>query len=160
MANSWRFRRRTRLAPGLTLNIGKRGASSIRLGRRGLGVSANRRRGLLVTASLLGSGLSYVLKRSRELINGGPGGATVAVCKKPPYLANARPAAPHSSSFPHPFSARSARKREASKRNSISLAPLLNTAMGRSVVIRSPTSTGTSPVRPVKRRRTSTTSSR
>jgi hypothetical protein len=54
------------LGPGVTLNIGKRGASSIRLGRRGIGVSANRRRGLLVTASLLGSGLSYVLKRSRD----------------------------------------------------------------------------------------------
>jgi hypothetical protein len=64
MARSWRFRRRTRLAPGLTLNISKRGAASVRLGRRGLGVSANRRRGLLVTASLLGSGLSYVLRRS------------------------------------------------------------------------------------------------
>jgi hypothetical protein len=50
----------------VTLNIGKRGASSVRFGRRGLGVSANRRRGLLVTASLLGSGLSFVLKRSRD----------------------------------------------------------------------------------------------
>lgn len=64
MASSWRFRRRARFAPGLTLNIGKRGASSIRFGRRGLGVSANRRRGLLVTASLLGSGLSYMLRGS------------------------------------------------------------------------------------------------
>jgi Protein of unknown function (DUF4236) len=65
MANSWRFRRRARLARGLTLNISKRGTSSLRLGRRGLGISANRRRGLLVTASLLGSGLSYVFRRRR-----------------------------------------------------------------------------------------------
>ena len=64
MASSRRFRR-TRLVPGLTLNIGKRGASSIRFGGRGLGVSANRRHGLLVTASLLGSGLSYMLRRRR-----------------------------------------------------------------------------------------------
>jgi hypothetical protein len=65
MASSWRFRRRTGLGPGL-MNIGKRGVSSIRFGRRGLGVSANRRRGLLVTASLLGSGLSYMLRKSRN----------------------------------------------------------------------------------------------
>jgi hypothetical protein len=30
MASSWRYRRRTRLAPGLTLNIGKRGEEPLR----------------------------------------------------------------------------------------------------------------------------------
>ena len=60
----WRFQRRKKLLPGLTLNIGKRGPSSVRVGRRGVGVSAGRR-GAQATLSLLGTGLSYVWRKGR-----------------------------------------------------------------------------------------------
>ena len=40
---SWGFRKRIKLAPGLTLNLGKRSAG-LSLGRRGARVSANTRR--------------------------------------------------------------------------------------------------------------------
>jgi hypothetical protein len=55
----WRFQGRKKLLPGITLNVGKRGPSSVRIGRRGTGVSVGRR-GTQATLSLLGTGLSYV----------------------------------------------------------------------------------------------------
>jgi hypothetical protein len=61
---SLRFRRRARLGSGLTLNIGKRGPSSLRVGPRGLGLSVGRR-GIVATVSLLGTGLGYVFRRKR-----------------------------------------------------------------------------------------------
>lgn len=57
----WRFQKRKRVFPGVTLNVGKRGPS-VRVGRRGAGVSVGRR-GLTATVSLLGSGLAYVWRR-------------------------------------------------------------------------------------------------
>ncbi|HVM68822.1 MAG TPA: DUF4236 domain-containing protein [Gaiellaceae bacterium] len=60
---AWRFQRRRRIAPGLTLTLGKRGAS-VRAARRGAGVSVGRR-GLAATLSLLGTGLAYVWRRRR-----------------------------------------------------------------------------------------------
>lgn len=59
----WRFQRRKKLAPGLTLNVGKRGLG-LSAGPRGAKVSAGRS-GLGLTLTLLGTGLSYVRRRRR-----------------------------------------------------------------------------------------------
>lgn len=59
----WRFQRRKRIAPGLTLNFGKRGVGAS-VGPRGARVSVGRR-GLTATVSLLGTGLAYVWRRRR-----------------------------------------------------------------------------------------------
>jgi hypothetical protein len=58
-----RFRKRKRIAPGVTLNVGKRGGS-LSLGRRWASVNVGRR-GTQATLSLLGTGLSYVFRRRR-----------------------------------------------------------------------------------------------
>jgi hypothetical protein len=60
----WRFQRRKKLLPGVTLNLGKRGAG-FSLGRRGSRVNVGRR-GVGATLSLLGTGLSYVWRRRRR----------------------------------------------------------------------------------------------
>jgi Protein of unknown function (DUF4236) len=54
----WRFQRRRRLLPGITLNVGKRGAS-LSAGPRGAKVNLGRR-GVAATVSLVGTGLSYI----------------------------------------------------------------------------------------------------
>jgi uncharacterized protein (TIGR03382 family) len=59
----WRFQRRKQLLPGVTLNVGKRGAS-VSVGRRGARLNAGRR-GVTATLSLLGTGLAYVWRRRR-----------------------------------------------------------------------------------------------
>jgi hypothetical protein len=59
----WRFQRRKRIFPGVTLNLGKRGAG-VSVGRRGARVSAGRS-GLTATVSLVGTGLAYVWRRRR-----------------------------------------------------------------------------------------------
>jgi hypothetical protein len=59
----WRFQRRRKLLPGLSLNLGKRGAS-VSAGPRGAKVNVGRR-GAQATVSLLGTGLSYVFRRRR-----------------------------------------------------------------------------------------------
>jgi hypothetical protein len=61
----WRFQRRKKLLPGMTLNLGKRSAS-LSVGPRGAKVSAGSR-GVGATLTLLGTGLAYVWrKRSRS----------------------------------------------------------------------------------------------
>jgi hypothetical protein len=60
----WRFQRRKKILPGVTLNLGKRGGG-LSFGRRGARVGLGRR-GLTATASLLGTGLSYVWRRGRR----------------------------------------------------------------------------------------------
>jgi hypothetical protein len=60
----WRFQRRKKLLPGVTLNLGKRGAG-LSLGRRGARANVGRR-GVGATLSLLGTGLSYVSRRRRR----------------------------------------------------------------------------------------------
>jgi uncharacterized protein (TIGR03382 family) len=57
----WRFQRRKKLLPGLTLNVGKRSAS-LSAGRRGAKVSAGTR-GVGATLTLLGTGLAYLWRR-------------------------------------------------------------------------------------------------
>jgi hypothetical protein len=60
----WRFQRRRKLLPGVTLNLGKRGAG-VSVGPRGAKASVGPR-GLGATLTLLGSGLSYVWRRRRR----------------------------------------------------------------------------------------------
>jgi hypothetical protein len=60
----WRFQRRGKLLPGVTLDLGKRGAG-LSVGRRGARVSASRR-GLTATVGLVGTGLAYVWRRNRR----------------------------------------------------------------------------------------------
>jgi hypothetical protein len=60
----WRFQRRKKLLPGVTLNLGKRGAGlSVR--RPGARVSASRRP-LTATVGLVGTGLAYLWRRNRQ----------------------------------------------------------------------------------------------
>jgi hypothetical protein len=61
---AWRFQRRKKLLPGVTLNVGKRGAG-LSLGRRGARVNVGRR-GVGATLTLLGTGLSYIWRRRRR----------------------------------------------------------------------------------------------
>ena len=60
----WRFQRRRRILPGVTLNVSKRGAG-VSVGQRGAKVSAGPR-GLFATLTLVGTGLSYVWRRRRK----------------------------------------------------------------------------------------------
>ena len=60
----WRFQKRKKLLPGVTLNLGKRGPG-LSVGRRGARVSAGPR-GLGATLTLLGTGLSYAWRRRRR----------------------------------------------------------------------------------------------
>ncbi|MBA3412704.1 MAG: DUF4236 domain-containing protein [Actinobacteria bacterium] len=59
-----RFRKRKRLAPGVDLNIGKRGGS-LSFGPRGARLNVGRR-GLMGTLTVLGTGLSYVWRSKRR----------------------------------------------------------------------------------------------
>ena len=61
---SWRFQRRKKLLPGVTLNVGKRGAG-VSVGRRGARVNASRR-GLTASLALLGTGLGYLWRGGRR----------------------------------------------------------------------------------------------
>jgi hypothetical protein len=61
---AWRFQRRKRIFPGVTLNLGKRGAG-LSAGRTGARVSASRA-GLTATLGLVGTGLAYVWRRKRK----------------------------------------------------------------------------------------------
>lgn len=60
----WRFQRRKKVLPGLTLNVGKRSAS-LSAGPRGSKVSAGTR-GVGATLTLLGTGLAYVWRRRKR----------------------------------------------------------------------------------------------
>ena len=59
-----RFRKRKKLLPGVTLNVGKRSAS-LSFGRRGASANVGPR-GIGATLTLLGTGLSYVWRRNRR----------------------------------------------------------------------------------------------
>lgn len=63
-AMGWRFRRRKKIGPGMSLNLGKRGAS-MSFGRRGASLNVGRR-GAQGTISLLGTGLSYVARLGKR----------------------------------------------------------------------------------------------
>ena len=59
----WRYQRRKKLFPGVTLSVGKRGAGAS-VGPRGAKMSVSPR-GITATLSLLGTGLSYVWRKRR-----------------------------------------------------------------------------------------------
>ena len=59
-----RFRKRKKLLPGVTLNLGKRSAS-VSFGRRGASANVGTR-GVGASLALLGTGLSYVWRRNRR----------------------------------------------------------------------------------------------
>ncbi len=61
---AWRYQRRRKLLPGVTLNLSKRGGG-VSVGPRGARASIGPR-GLTATLSLLGTGLSYVWRRRRR----------------------------------------------------------------------------------------------
>jgi hypothetical protein len=61
---SWRFQRRRKLLPGVTLNVSKRGLG-VSVGPRGARVSAGPR-GVTATLSLLGTGLAYIWRLNRR----------------------------------------------------------------------------------------------
>ncbi len=60
----FRFQKRKSILPGVRLNVGKRGLSGVRFGGRRAGITLGRR-GLTASVSLLGTGLSYILRRKR-----------------------------------------------------------------------------------------------
>jgi hypothetical protein len=60
----WRFRRRKKIFPSVTLNLGK-GSAGLSVGRSGARVSASRR-GLTATVGLVGTGLAYIWRGSRQ----------------------------------------------------------------------------------------------
>jgi Protein of unknown function (DUF4236) len=60
----WRLQKRKKLLAGVTLNVGKRGAS-ISAGPRGAKVNAGPR-GVGATLTLLGTGLAYVWRKRRS----------------------------------------------------------------------------------------------
>lgn len=60
----WRFQRRKQLFPGVRLNVSKRGVGAS-IGPRGARVSVGRR-GVVATATLVGTGLSYIWRRKRS----------------------------------------------------------------------------------------------
>jgi hypothetical protein len=57
----FRFRKSIKVAPGVRVNVGKRGASSVTIGPRGSSMSVGKR-GTLVNAGIPGTGLSYRAK--------------------------------------------------------------------------------------------------
>jgi uncharacterized protein DUF4236 len=59
----WRFQRRRKILPGVTLNLGKRSAG-VSVGPRGAKVSASNR-GVGASLTLLGTGLAYVWRKRR-----------------------------------------------------------------------------------------------
>jgi uncharacterized protein (TIGR03382 family) len=63
-ALAWRFQRRRKILPGITLNLSKRGVG-VSVGPRGARTSAGPR-GLTATLTLLGTGLSYIWRRRRR----------------------------------------------------------------------------------------------
>ena len=58
----FRYRRRVRIAKGLTLNLGKRGINSVTFGRRGASMNVSGK-GTRETYGLPGTGMSYQTKR-------------------------------------------------------------------------------------------------
>jgi hypothetical protein len=59
----WRFQRRRKILPGVTLNVGK-GSGSVSVGPRGARLTAGPR-GIGASLSLLGTGLAYVWRKRR-----------------------------------------------------------------------------------------------
>jgi hypothetical protein len=59
----WRFRKRIKIAPGIHLNLGKAGFTSLSAGKRGASVNVGKR-GVTGTVGIPSTGLSYTKKFS------------------------------------------------------------------------------------------------
>lgn len=83
---AWRFSRRVKLAPGVTLNVGKRGVSAT-VGVRGAGVTVRQDGGASATVGLPGTGLSMTerLRADGVVVDGQTVGD-----EQPKYKPNAR----------------------------------------------------------------------
>lgn len=64
----FRFRNSIRLAPGVRLNIGKKGMNSLSVGGRGVTLNVGKD-GTRVTVGLPGTGMSYSTKLSADQLN-------------------------------------------------------------------------------------------
>lgn len=72
----FRFQRRIKIMPGVTLNVGKRGVSTS-IGRRGAHITFGQN-GVRTTVGIPGTGLSYT---SLSKPSHAPGGVVAASCK-------------------------------------------------------------------------------
>jgi hypothetical protein len=84
----WRFRRSFRIAPGIRLNMGKSGFTSLSVGGRGATLNLGKR-GVTSTVSLPGTGLSYQhrynnpppVQQTQPLLPATPAsGPTISIC--------------------------------------------------------------------------------
>lgn len=57
----WRFRKSFKILPGVRVNVGKKGISSVSVGKRGASVSVGKR-GTHANVGIPGTGLSYRTK--------------------------------------------------------------------------------------------------
>jgi hypothetical protein len=74
----WRFRKSFKIIPGVRLNVGSKGVTSLSLGGRGVTLNLGKR-GTTTTLSLLGTGLSYRTYSPRAQ----PGHASITVTPSP-----------------------------------------------------------------------------
>jgi hypothetical protein len=59
----WRFRKRIKIAPGIHMNLGKSGVTSLSIGKKGASVNVGKK-GVTGTVGIPGTGLSYTEKLS------------------------------------------------------------------------------------------------
>jgi len=97
---SFRFWRRVRIAPGVTLNLSKRGAS-ISAGPQGAKLTAGTS-GARATAGIPGSGLFYTKKLGGSRRRGRGGGGGRAAARRELAPAGGRPAGPDRRRGAHP----------------------------------------------------------
>lgn len=60
----FKFRKSIKLLPGVKLNLGKKGISSVSIGKRGATVNINKN-GVQTTLGIPGTGISYKSKRKK-----------------------------------------------------------------------------------------------
>jgi hypothetical protein len=65
----FRFRKKIKIAPGVAINIGKKGVNSVSLGGKGFTSNVNAN-GVKNTIGIPGSGLSYETKREKSYSSG------------------------------------------------------------------------------------------
>lgn len=60
---AFRFRKKIRIAPGLDLNVGRKGVTSASIGKKGASINISKR-GMKQTIGIPGTGLSYQTDKS------------------------------------------------------------------------------------------------
>lgn len=78
----FKFRKRIKIAPGISINIGKSGITSATIGKRGASLNVGKN-GVRATAGIPGTGLSYT---SGNLLSGQNTGREEAQSTQPPVL--------------------------------------------------------------------------